>query len=144
MCVLVFVSLYHRATVPGRQTVWRGGRVGLCVCVCACLCVWSRCAWPPCAACCPSVLPSVCRLRPRSANSTAPRQEDPGERDAERQGEGWKETERQRDGGEEERGGRAEGGAEGREKGGLQGWEYGGWERKQKKVGEEKGAGLWV
>jgi len=70
LCVFVFVSLYHCA----RQAVWRGGRA---LCVCVCVCVWSRCAWPPCAACCPSVLPSVCRLRPRSANSTTPQRERP-------------------------------------------------------------------
>lgn len=85
-CICVYLCLCPCSTVPGRQTVWRGGRVGLCMCVCLCvfLRVWSRCAWPPCAACCPSVLPSVCRLCPRSANSTTLRQEDPGERDAER------------------------------------------------------------
>lgn len=91
--------------------------------MCVFVCVWSRCAWPPRTACCPSVLPSVCRLRPRSANSTTPWQEDPGERDAERRGEGWKESERWRVGGREggARGVRLEGGAERGGRGGLQG-----------------------
>lgn len=83
-CVCVPVSWCHSATVPGSPAVWRGGCA-----LCVCLCAWSRCAEPPCAACCPSVLPSVCRLRPRFANSTAPQQEDPGERDVER----WRESE---------------------------------------------------
>lgn len=102
--VFVYLCLCPCITVPGRQPVWRGGRVRLCMCVF--VCVWSRCAWPPRTACCPSVLPSVCRLRPRSANSTTPWQEDPGERDAERRGEEWKESERWRIGG---RGGGGEG-----------------------------------
>lgn len=79
ICVCVPVSWYHSAIVPGSPAVWRGGCAP-----CVCLCAWSRCAEPPCAACCPSVLPSVCRLRPRFANSTTPQQEDPGERDVER------------------------------------------------------------
>lgn len=114
----------------------------MCVCMCARVCVWSRCAWPPCAACCPSVLPSVCRLRPRSASSTAPWQEDPGERDAERRREGLKKREKERAGRrrEEEWGGRAVGGAERRD---YKAWGYGGWEEKRKKSGRGKGSGLW-
>lgn len=142
ICVCVPVSPCHCA----RQAVRRVGRVGLCVCVCVCMCarvcVWSRCAWPPCAACCPSVLPSVCRLRPRSASSTAPWQEDPGERDAERRREGLKKREKERAGRrrEEEWGGRAVGGAERRD---YKAWGYGGWEEKRKKSGRGKGSGLW-
>lgn len=94
--------------------------------VCVFVCVWSRCAWPPCTACCPSVHPSVCRLCPRSANSTTPWKEDPGEWDAERWGEGWKVSKRRREGGGgEEVGG---GGADGRR----------GWDRRERKITRRK------
>lgn len=93
LCVFVFVSLYHCARQAGSVMRWQSKALYVC------LCVWSRCAWPPHTACCPSVLPSVCRLRPRFANRTTPLQEDPGERDAERWGEGWTESERCRVGG---------------------------------------------
>lgn len=101
ICVCIPVSWCHSATVPGSPAVWRGGCA-----LCVCLCAWSRCAEPPCAACCPSVLPSVCRLRPRFANSTAPQQEDPGERDVVRQ----RESEAQKGA---QRGLQARGGVEG-------------------------------
>lgn len=74
LCVFVFVSLNHCARQAGSVMRWQSKALYVC------LCVWSRCAWPPHTACCPSVLPSVCRLRPRFANRTTPLQEDPGER----------------------------------------------------------------
>ena len=153
ICVCVPVSLCHCARQAGCVAWWQSRALYVCVCVCVfvcvwcvCVCVWSRCAWPPCAACCPSVLPSVCRLRLCSANSTTPWQEDPGERDAERQGEGWKERERKMDGRRrrsEEQGGKMEGVAERSERGvtRLGVWRGG---KEAKESGRGKGRGLWV
>lgn len=102
ICFCVPVKLSQEGKQAGCVLRWHSKALYVCVYVC----VWSRCAWPPCTACCPSVHPSVCRLCPRSANSTTPWQEDPREWDAERWGERWKVSKRQR-------GGRREGGREG-------------------------------